>query len=102
MGQQLHPAIRVVLAAFGALAGASLSSDGVHLFAMVMGALAGLALFELVTIRDRLTRLERELQDLGEAQRRPPPTPAAVPDTAQRLREAALDVPARTPVRAAP
>ena len=93
MGQQLHPAIRVVLAAFGALAGASLSSDGDHFFAIVMGALAGLALFEVVYIRDRLLKLERELQKLREVRHEPRPTPAAVPDTVQHLRAAALDVP---------
>jgi len=98
MGQQLHPAIRVVLAAFGALAGASLSSDGGHFFAIVMGALAGLAVFEVVNIRDRLTTLEREFQDPRESGREPRATPAAVPDTVQRLREAAPYVLPSAPV----
>jgi uncharacterized membrane protein len=100
MGQQPHPAIRVVLAAFGALAGAGLSGGGDHFFAILMGALAGLAFFEVVYIRDRLTRLERELADLREPAQEPHPRPGAVPDTVQRLREAALDVSPSIPARA--
>jgi uncharacterized membrane protein len=99
MGQQPHPAIRVVLAALGALAGASVSSGGDHFFAIVMGALAGLALFEVVYIRDRLTKLEHELHDLKKIRPEPRRTPAAVPDTAQGRREAVLDVPSTAPVR---
>ena len=99
MGQQPHPAIRVILAAFGALAGASLAASGDHVFAILMGALAGLALFEVVYIRDRLTKLERELADLREPAPQPHPTPAAVPDTVTPRREAPADVPRDLPVR---
>src|SRR5215470_17479569 len=100
MGQD--PVIRVVLAAVGALAGASLSSDGDHLFGIVMGALAGLALFEALYIRDRLTKLERELQAIREARQQARPTPVAVPDPVQSGREAVPDLPPTPPARVSP
>jgi len=99
MGQQPHPAIRVILAAFGALVGASLTGGGDHLFAILMGALAGLGLLEVVCLHDRLTKLERELQDLREASPEPRPTPAAIPDPVQRPRKPAFDLPPSSPPR---
>src|SRR5215469_15244794 len=97
MRQQMHPAMRIVFAALGAVVGATLFGDGEHLFAIAVGALAGLAVFEVVFLRDRLTKVERELQELQRDQERAP-APAPVAEAVQRLREAAPYVPPSAPV----
>ena len=73
----MSPLIRVVLAAVGAFVAARLTADGMHLFAVVIGALAGLALSEMIQLREGLTKLQRELQDLRREHRPPPPAAAA-------------------------
>ena len=105
MGQQIHPAMRVVFAVLGAIAGGTLVGDGEHLFAIAVGGLAGLAVFEVMLLRDRLTKVERELEELHRDRRQAPPAP--VIDTVQRLRESRPYVPPSAPVpkpapRAAP
>jgi uncharacterized membrane protein len=97
MGQQLHPAMRIVFAVLGAVVGATLFGDGGQLFAIAVGALAGLAVFDVVFLRDRLTRVERELEEL-QRDRQQAPTPAPVAETVPRLREAAAYVPPSEPV----
>ncbi len=89
MGRQMHPTIRIVLAIVGAVFGASLASEGGHLFAIVLGALAGLAIGEMVFIRDRLTKLQSDLEDLRHRRGERPPAPAPTQEPVQRLREAA-------------
>lgn len=74
----MSPLIRVVLAAAGAFVAARLTADGMPFFAVVIGALAGLALSEMIQLRDGLTKLQRELQDLRR-EHRPPPAAAAAP-----------------------
>jgi len=92
MGQQIHPSMRIVFAVLGAMAGGTLFGGGEHLFAIAVGALAGLAVFEVVFLRDRLTKVERELEELHR-DRRQAPAPAPVIDPVQRLRESRPYVP---------
>lgn len=103
MAHRLHPVISLVLAAVGAVAGATLASEGNHLFAIAMGALAGLGVLEVIYVRDRLTRLERELDDLRERQDERAPASADASHPTRRLREAALyEPPVSAPPPAAP
>jgi uncharacterized membrane protein len=103
----MHPAVRVVLAVLGALLGARLASVGGQLLAALMGAVAGLAVSEVLDIRSALTRLRAELSEVRNSleqrhaksgeRTEAPQTP---PETA---RHAPPVVPAQTPpIRPAP
>jgi uncharacterized membrane protein len=62
----MHPLLRVILVIGGAVFGANLAGS-TWLLAALMGALAGLAVGEVVFLRSRLTRLNEELQDMRQA-----------------------------------
>jgi uncharacterized membrane protein len=94
----MHPALRIILALLGAAVAVSLAGPGAHLLAAVVGALAGLAVGEVVSLRDALARLHAELQELRRrvTERR---------DTGERTeapRAAAPAAAAATPTPAAP
>lgn len=75
----MNPVIRVVLAVAGAFAAANLAADGMHFFAIVIGALAGLALGEIIHLRDALTQVQRELRELHQRRAAPPAAATARP-----------------------
>jgi uncharacterized membrane protein len=60
----MHPALRIVLMVVGAVFGANLGGDGARLLATVVGALAGLAISEFVSVRSALASLRGELLEL--------------------------------------
>jgi uncharacterized membrane protein len=60
----MHPALRIILALLGAAIAVSLGGPGAHLLAAIVGALAGLAVGEVVSLREAMTRLHAELQEL--------------------------------------
>jgi uncharacterized membrane protein len=103
----MHPAVRVLLAVLGALLGARLASVGGQLWAALMGAVAGLAVSEVLDIRSALTRLRAELSEVrnsleqrhakaGERAQAPQTPPETAP-------HAPPVVPAQTPpIRPAP
>lgn len=75
----MHPALRVVLAAVGAVFGANLAGGGEHIFAAIVGALLGLALGEVLSLRAALTSLRSEIEDIRTTlrERRTPQPPGA-------------------------
>lgn len=96
--QHMHPILRLILAVIGAALGVELASGGTELLAALVGALAGLALGEVIYVRGAITELRAELRDLrariarqttppapskpaGEPLRTPspPPSPASAP-----------------------
>ena len=60
----MHPIPRVVLVIVGAAVGANLGTEGVHFLAALMGALAGLAIGEVVYVRGVFATLRTEFRDL--------------------------------------
>ncbi|MHB8813828.1 MAG: DUF2339 domain-containing protein [Steroidobacteraceae bacterium] len=87
----MHPVLRLIFVVVGAALGADLASGGTELLAALVGALTGLAVGEVVSIRNTLAGLRSELRELS-AQRdlratkretaetaRPPPTPTTSP-----------------------
>jgi uncharacterized membrane protein len=66
----MHPALRLVLAVVGALLGARLEGGGARLFAAIIGALAGLAISEVLYVRSSLTSLRAELSEMRNSLRR--------------------------------
>jgi len=60
----MHPFLRVVLVIVGAATGANLGTEGIHFLAALVGALAGLAISEVIHIRSAFANLRTELRDL--------------------------------------
>ena len=60
----MHPILRVVLVVAGAVVGARLGTEGIHFLPALVGALAGLAISEVVSIRDAFANMRAELSDL--------------------------------------
>jgi uncharacterized membrane protein len=80
----MHPALRAILALLGALLGASLAGAGAQRLAAIVGALAGIAIGEVLFLRDAIANLHRELRELrGSLKQRPTETSARA-DTAER------------------
>ncbi|MGO9802171.1 MAG: DUF2339 domain-containing protein [Steroidobacteraceae bacterium] len=78
----MHPILRVVLVIVGAVVGANLGTEGVQFLAALVGALAGLAISEVVYIRGAFATLRtefRELRDLIERRATRTDAPAAAP-----------------------
>jgi uncharacterized membrane protein len=63
----MHPLIRVTLAVVGSALGALLAGKDIVLLAAVVGALAGIAIGEVASLRKSLRSLEEELRGLREA-----------------------------------
>lgn len=59
----MHPILRVVLVVVGAAVGANLGTEGIHFLAALMGALAGLAVGEVVYVRGVFASLRAELRE---------------------------------------
>src|ERR1700733_7588642 len=93
----MHPALRVVFAGVCALVRARLESGGARLFAAIIGALAGLAISEVLYIRSSLTSLRAELSDVRNSLRRAPEAaryaPPAMPPQTPRPPPAAEAAP---------
>src|SRR5206468_11988540 len=98
----MHPAPRVVLAVLGALVATSLASGNTQLFAAIMGALAGLAVSEVLYVRDSLTRLRAELSDVRNSLGRRRTEPSERIETPQRLPEPARYAPPSVPPQPPP
>jgi len=60
----MHPILRVVLAVFGAAVGANLATKGITFLGALLGALAGLAISEVVQIRSAFASVRAELREL--------------------------------------
>ena len=60
----MHPILRVVLVVVGAALCANLGTEGIRFLAAVLGALAGLAISEVIYIRGAFASLRTELRDL--------------------------------------
>jgi uncharacterized membrane protein len=83
----MHPVLRVVLAVVGVVFGANLAGDSPQLFAAVVGGLAGLAVGEIIFLRNSLTRLHAELGDIREGLTQPRAGETVRAQTAQRVPE---------------
>jgi uncharacterized membrane protein len=90
----MHPILRVILAVVGAAIGADLASGGPQLLAAMVGALTGLAIGEVVYIRNAIAALRDELRELRSAvaQRR-----TATTETAATSHSTALTPPREAP-----
>lgn len=62
----MHPILRVVLVIVGAGVGSNFGTKGIHFVSALLGALAGLAIGEVVYMRGALTGLREELRELRE------------------------------------
>jgi uncharacterized membrane protein len=60
----MHPFLRVVLVIAGAATGANLATEGISFLAALVGALAGLAISEVIYIRSAFANLRAELRDV--------------------------------------
>ena len=60
----MHPILRVVLVIAGAVVGAKLGPGGTQFLAVLLGALTGLAISEVVFIRGAFASVRDELRDL--------------------------------------
>jgi uncharacterized membrane protein len=60
----MHPILRVVLVIVAAAVGANLGTEGIHFVAALVGALAGLAISEVVYVRGLFASVRSELGDL--------------------------------------
>ena len=98
----MHPALRVVLAVLGALVATSLAGGNTQLFAAIMGALAGLAVSEVLYVRDSLTRLRAELSDVRNSLGRRRTEPSERIETPQRPPEPARYAPPSVPPQPPP
>jgi uncharacterized membrane protein len=61
---RVHPILRVILVIVGAAVGLNLGTQGIHFLAALTGALAGLAIGEVVYIRGMFASVRSELRDL--------------------------------------
>ena len=68
----MHPIRRLVLTLIGGVLGAALGTEGIQLLAALFGVVAGLAISELLHIREAFENLRSEVQDLRERVERPP------------------------------
>jgi uncharacterized membrane protein len=89
----MDPALRVVLAVVGAVFGAKLAGDGARILAVVVGALTGLAIGEVVSLRSALAKLHSELRDIRNAIAQRPVGPGKHVETPQRSPETAHSTP---------
>jgi uncharacterized membrane protein len=78
----MHPILRVVLVVVGAALGANLGTEGIHFLGAMLGALAGLAISEVIYIRGAVAGVRTELRDLrANIERRTTRTEAGVAGT---------------------
>lgn len=93
----MHPILRVILAVVGAAFGVELSGGGTELLAAIIGALAGLALGEVIYVRTAITELRAELRELRTRLARPP-----VQSQAKETTYPPASIPAREPPSSPP
>lgn len=93
----MHPILRVILAAVGATFGVELAGGGTELLAALLGALAGLALGEVIYVRSAITELRAELRQLRARSARP-----AAQGEAKETAHPAPAIPVREPPGSSP
>jgi len=115
----MHPILRVVLVIAGAVLGARLGTAGTQFLAVLVGALTGLAISEVVFIRGAFARVRAELRELHalmegratrteagaaepEAEPAPPRTPRVEPAPYYERAPSTPAVPPPTPAATAP
>ena len=80
-GPTIHPVLRIILVAVRAAVG-NLLGDGAPLLGVFVGALTGVAIGEVVFVRNSLARLQDELRALHRAPRGHPTEPGHTPEPA--------------------
>jgi len=99
----MHPILRVILVVVGAAFGANLAGGGTHFLAAIVGALAGLAIGEVVFIRNSFSELRAELRELRSLFERGPAEDETTPtEVAPTKTQAAIPKSDWTPVRTGP
>jgi uncharacterized membrane protein len=101
----MDPMMRFVLAAVGGILGAGLANPGSQLWGLIVGAVAGFVIGELLSLRSRLAELDGEIQRLRNErglERTLPSAPDASPDTGVEPKRPAPDAAPASPAAIAP